>query len=152
MKYKIGMVGFVYPNPRSVISSLISYKTKGYYSHCFQFLGNDIIGHSIFPHGILIEDLTTHLQGRVFDVFKIKYVIDEKRLIKWWCSHQKQRYDYLYYLGYLMKKSHIQNPLAYTCNEAVVSATREAGVSLHGNSPAELAKDKRLEYIATIKL
>jgi len=154
MKYEVGMIGFVYPNPKSVFSSLISYTTEGYFSHCFQFVKvkkDDIqIAHAIFPNGVTIENLTRRMNGRAFDVMRIKNIIDEDRLIKWWHSHQNRKYDWLYYFGYIMKKTHIQNPFAYTCNEAIIAATQEAGVTLKGDSPVTLSKDKHLEYVTTI--
>jgi len=154
MIYQIGDIGFLYPEPRNIFSCIISGIT-GDFTHCFQVIeidgDNVYIAHSKFPQGIKIELLHKRMSCRAFDLMRIKGNIDIDRLVWWWYMHLKRRYDWLYYIGYALKKSHIiQLPYAYTCNEAIIEACRFAGIKLRGNSPSALAKDEGLEYISTL--
>jgi hypothetical protein len=91
------------------------------------------------------------LKSRVFDVMRIDGLITEN-VVEWWVMNCGRKYDWLYYIGYGLQKAHIQNPLAYTCNEAVIEAVGASGVALSGRSPSELSKDKNLKYIATVSI
>ena len=153
-KVKVGDIGFVYASPNSIILSVIAYHTQGYYSHCFQVIsknkGEIFIGESVFPCGIRIIDIEESLRDRIVDIYRPIDKLNNRAMVRWWVENQGKKYDWLYYIGYILKKFNIQNSQAYTCNEAVIEACYAGGVKLSGNSPVALSKDRQLEYISTI--
>jgi hypothetical protein len=157
IKYQVGDIGFVYPNINNIWSCLIAKFTHGYFTHCFQIVlvdGDDVhICHSRFPYGIKSDLLHKQFAGRAFDIMRTKKELDMSKVGLWWFRHRNKRYDWLYYFGYPLRKIfHIQNPFAYTCNEAIIGACKADGVKLKGSSPTKLAKDKELEYVITMML
>ena len=153
--FEDGDLLFMYANPKSFFSVKIGVATKGSYSHCLQVVDatkiscDTLVADSRFPKGIGIRSLCEAVGDRLVDVMRLKDTakLNPYLLHAWWVEHQKKRYDCLYYLGYVLKKSRLQVPWAYTCNESVISATKYAGVSLRGRSPNELARDPQLKYV-----
>jgi len=152
MELKEGYIGFLYPDLRSIFSTLICYFSKGVYTHTFFIYSIDkkiTIAESRFPKGIILDDLKK-FKGRNIDFYEVKGLTKTQlnEIKKWFKLNIGKPYDVLYLMTYPLKKLfHLQLKSCFTCNEAVYYALKWAGIHLEKwKTPSEIAQSKYLVY------
>ena len=127
-------IKFLFYKPKNICGYLISWQTRGKYSHVSCLLNNKIIIESIEKNGVIERNING--LDLLADIYILNICIQQEKIEniqKWLLNQVGKKYDWLAILRFLSRRK-MQNNNKWFCSELCYCALLENGISLLNNT------------------